>query len=104
MIVGVSLLNEDLESVSSVTYNGTGLTFIGQISQGNDSRVELWSYLNPPATTANVVVTFNEQVQRGAILGVTTFTGIDQGSPFGAFQSNSGDSNNRERDHCLCHW
>ncbi len=92
MIVGVSLLNEDLESVNSVTYNGTGLNFVGQLSQGNDSRVELWSYLNPPSTTANVVVTFDEQVQRGAILGVITFTGVHQASPYGSFQSNSGDS------------
>lgn len=41
MLVGVSLLNEDLETVSSVTYNGTGLNFVGQVSQGNDSRVEI---------------------------------------------------------------
>ncbi|MCP4387785.1 MAG: LamG domain-containing protein, partial [Gammaproteobacteria bacterium] len=92
MLVGVSLLNEDLETVTSVTYNGTGLTFVGQVSQGNDSRVEIWAYVNPPVTTANVVVTFNEQVQLGAIVGIVTFTGVDQATPYGAFQSNSGDS------------
>lgn len=92
MLVGVSLLNEDLETVSSVTYNGTGLNFVGQVSQGNDSRVEIWAYLNPPVTTANVVVTFNEQVQLGAIVGIVTFTGVNQTSPYGAFQSNTGDS------------
>jgi MSHA biogenesis protein MshQ len=93
MMVGVSMLNQDLETVSTVTYNGVGLVFVGQISQSNDSRVELWSYLNPPAVSANVIVTFNEQVQLGAGIGVVTFTGVDQLSPYGAFQSNSGDSN-----------
>ncbi len=93
MLVGVSLLNEDLETVTSVTYNGTGLTFVGQVSQGNDSRVEIWALVNPPVTTANVVVTFNEQVQRGAVVGIITFTGVDQTTPYGVFQSNSGDSN-----------
>ncbi len=92
MIVGVSLLNQDLETVNSVTYGGIALNFIGQVTEQNDSRVELWSYLNPPSGSANVVVTFNEQVQRGAILGVATFSGVNQTSPFGAFQSNLGES------------
>ncbi len=92
MLVGVSLLNNDLETVTSVTYNGAPLTFVGQRSQSNDSRVEIWSLLNPPSITANVVVTFNEQVQFGAVVGVITFDSVDQVSPYGAFQSNSGDS------------
>ena len=92
MIVGVSLRNDDNEFVTSVTYNGTGLSFIGQVSNGDDARVELWSYVNPPATTANVVVTFNEDVRRNAGLGVITFTGVDQINPFGGFQSNTGRS------------
>ena len=66
MIVGVSLNNDDFETVTSVTYNGLALTFVGQVSQNDDARVELWSMLAPPTVTANVVVTFNEQVQRGA--------------------------------------
>ncbi len=92
MIVGVSLLNNDLETVNSVTYNGIGLTFVGEATQSNDSRVEIWSLLNPPPTTANVVVTFNEQVQLGAGVGVITFTGVNQVSPYGLFQSNTGES------------
>ena len=92
MIVGVSLNNDDFETVTSVTYDGTGLTFVGQIAISDDSRVELWSYLSPPVTTANVVVTFSNPVQRGAGAGVITFTGIDQVAPYGVFQSNTGTS------------
>ncbi len=92
MIVGVSLRNDDNEFVTSITYNGTGLIFVGQISNGDDARVELWSYINPPVTTANVVVTFNEDVRRNAGVGVITFTGVDQVSPYGPFQSNTGRS------------
>ncbi len=92
MIVGVTFNNDDFETVTSVTYSGINLNFIGQISQSDDARVELWSLLAPPTVTANVVVTFDEQVQQGAGVGVITFNGIDQFSPFGPFQSNTGTS------------
>ena len=85
MIVGVSFRNDDNEFVTSVTYNSTALGFIGQVSNGGDARVELWSYVNPPAITANVVVIFNEDVRRNAGVGVITFTGVNQASPFGFF-------------------
>ncbi len=94
MIVGVSLRNDDFEFVSGVTYGGTPLNFVGQVSRGDDARVELWSYVDPPATTANVVVTFNQDVRRNAGFGVITFTGVDQTDPFGTFQSNDGRSRN----------
>jgi MSHA biogenesis protein MshQ len=92
MLVGVSLWNEDNETVSSVTYGGTGLTRIGSVSNGNDSRVEIWKLLNPAAGTANVAITFSSRVQKGAGAGVMTFTGVDQISPHDTFQSRTGDS------------
>lgn len=92
MLVGVSLWNEDNETVSSVTYGGTGLTRIGSVSNGDDSRVEIWKLLNPAAGTANVAITFSSRVQKGAGAGVMTFTGVDQISPHDTFQSRTGDS------------
>jgi hypothetical protein len=92
MIVGVSMLNDDFETVVSVTYNGVNLNFVGSVARDDDSRVELWSYLNPPITTADVTVTFDDQVQDGAGIGIITFTGVDQTNPFGAFQSQTDES------------
>ncbi len=93
MIVGVSFWNRNNDTVTGVTYNGTGLTFIGQARQGNNSRVELWALVNPTATTANVIVNFSQVIQDGAGAGVITFTGVNQTNPYGLFQSNSGNSN-----------
>ncbi|MBT8435425.1 MAG: choice-of-anchor J domain-containing protein, partial [Gammaproteobacteria bacterium] len=92
MIVGVSFWNRNNDTVTGVTYNGTALDFVGQARQGNNSRVELWALVDPPATTANVVVNFSQVIQDGAGAGVITFTGVNQANPYGLFQSNSGNS------------
>ncbi|MFT5659085.1 MAG: hypothetical protein ACI9KN_002367 [Gammaproteobacteria bacterium] len=100
MIVGVSILNdaEPDDIAESVTYNDTALNFIGTIERQNNSRVELWSYLNPPAISANVVVIFDQQIELGAGVGIITFTGVDQSSPYGVFQSQTGDSSTASID------
>ena len=92
MLVGVSLWNEDLESVSSVTYGGVSLTRIGSVQNSNDSRVEIWKLLNPSSGSANVVVSFSSWVQKGAGAGAMTFTGVDQINPHDTFRSNTGES------------
>ena len=93
MIVGVSFWNRNNDTVTGVSYDGNALTFVGQARQGNNSRVELWALVNPPATTANVVVNFSQVIQDGAGAGVITFTGVNQSDPYGLFQSSSGNSN-----------
>ncbi|WP_415889899.1 DUF6701 domain-containing protein [Neptuniibacter sp. SY11_33] len=92
MLVGVSLWNEDFESVTSVTYGGVALTRVGSTATGDDSRVEIWRLTNPNAGSANVVVTFNETVQKNGGAGVMTFTGVDQINPVSSYQGNTGDS------------
>ncbi|MGK0440341.1 MAG: hypothetical protein ACJA0N_000127 [Pseudohongiellaceae bacterium] len=92
MIVGVSMLNEDLETVTLVTYNGAALSLVGSVARSTESRVEIWSYINPPVTTANVVVNFNEEVEEGAGAAVITFNGVDQSDALGSFQFQDGSS------------
>jgi hypothetical protein len=92
MLVGISMWNDDYETVTSVTYSGQNLVYVGARAQDDDSRVEIWKLVNPPVTTSDVRITFNESVQRGAGAGVMTFTGVDQASPHDVFQSNTGDS------------
>ena len=97
MLVGVSINNENLETVSSITYDGASLTRVGfvnhQGSGGDDSRVEIWKLVPPPAGTADVVITFSADLRFAAVAGVVTFTGVDQVNPLGTFAATYGDTN-----------
>jgi parallel beta-helix repeat protein len=97
MLVGVSINNDNLETVSSITYNGVALSLVGfvdhQGSGGDDSRVEIWKLVDPPVGTFNLVITFSADLKRYAVAGVTTFTGVDQTDPLKAFAASYGDSN-----------
>jgi CSLREA domain-containing protein len=87
MLVGVSINNEDFETVSSVTYNGVALTHVGSATEADDAVVEIWRLVNPPTGTHNVVITFSAVLTREAVAGVMTFTGVDQTTPLGTFAS-----------------
>jgi hypothetical protein len=42
MLVGVSMDNNQMETVASVSYNGIALTLVGAEVNDNDARVEIW--------------------------------------------------------------
>jgi MSHA biogenesis protein MshQ len=90
MLVGVSINNDRNETVTSVTYNGVNLTLVGTAEEADNARVEIWQLLAPPTGTYNVVITFDQSLQRQAIGGVMTFTGVDQFVPVGAFAGANG--------------
>ena len=92
MLVGVSINNDFFETVTSVTYDGVSLTLVGTRQNDDDSRVEIWRLIAPPAGTANVVVNFSAGLDESAVIGVITFTGVDQTTPLGTFVSNIGNS------------
>ena len=93
MLVGVSINNDGYESVSSVTWKGTeNLTRVGYLANSDDARVEIWRLIAPSTGTGNVVVTFSADLSREAVVGVVTFTGVDQDTPLGTFASASGNS------------
>ncbi|MDB5335317.1 MAG: hypothetical protein JWN70_936 [Planctomycetaceae bacterium] len=78
---------------SSVTYNGVALTRIGVGSQvGTHSRMEFWELLSPTPGTHNVVVNLTGSSYHGAVIGVMTFTGVDQSNPVQHFATTNGDS------------
>jgi hypothetical protein len=87
MLVGVSINNDNLETVSAVTYAGQALEFVGQETQTDDARVELWKLVAPAIGSHDVVVTFNTDLLRQAVVGVVTLSGVDQADPFGTFTS-----------------
>lgn len=79
-------------TVSSVTYGGTGLTFVGARNSATtnpDVRVEIWRLVNPSAGPGSVVVALAGSTAHSLAAGVTTFTGVDQTTPLGTFASNA---------------
>jgi hypothetical protein len=93
MLVGVSINNDNYETVTSVTYNGIPLTFLGSAARSDDARVEIWRLLNPPAGAHTVQIAFSANLKRYAVAGVLTFTGVDQSDPLRGFSGNFGSSN-----------
>ncbi|MHC4676590.1 MAG: glycoside hydrolase family 78 protein, partial [Planctomycetota bacterium] len=99
MLVGVSINNDNLEEVLSVTWKGTeNLTLDGRfVANADDARVEIWSLVAPSTGTGDVVITFTVDginpvaLLQEAVAGVVTFTGVDQGTPLGTFASAQAD-------------
>jgi uncharacterized repeat protein (TIGR01451 family) len=79
-------------TVSAATFAGTPMTQVGTAFSGDGARVYLFALKDNPATsyvmptTGSVAITSSagSRVQAGA----TTFTGVDQTTPYGAFVSN----------------
>ena len=97
MIVGVSIDNNQDETVTSVTYNSIALTFVGSETQSNDAHVEIWQLSEAgglPTGTHDVDITFSANLQHPAVAGVITFTGVDQTTPLGAFFGDNNVSSN----------
>ena len=87
LIIDVSIRTNAGVTVSSVTYGGVALTYIGSATSSKD-HAEMW-YLKVPVTgTANVVVTLtgSENVAAGA----TNFFGVDQTTSYGSLTTGNG--------------
>ncbi|MDX1404915.1 MAG: DUF6701 domain-containing protein, partial [Woeseiaceae bacterium] len=95
MLVGVSVNNDGNETVSSVTYNGINLTQVGTVTESDDAIAEIWRLTENdglPTGTYDVVVTYSAILQRESVVGVQTFTNVDQTTPLGTFASDIGDN------------
>ena len=89
LLVGISRAKGE-DGVERVSYRGLALSRLGRQSAPKDENaVELWYLLAPPVGTGNVVVSLEED--RDVVGGAMSFTGVDQGAPFGTFRSASGD-------------
>jgi len=93
MMVAVNYEDDDVAglTVNSVTYNGLALTRAGIRLSAQEACSELWYLLNPPSGTFNVVVNASSVQAADAMhVGVTTFTGVNQSTPFGTVVTNTG--------------
>lgn len=80
MVVAVGI-EDETNTVSSITFNGSALTFHSRHACSPVSTLEWWYMVNPTVTTANVVVTVTGSEQFSG--GVMVFTGAKQTSPLG---------------------
>ena len=96
LLVGVSINNDNLETVSSISYGGAPLTLVGSVnhqgSGGDDSRVEIWKLIAPPIGSFEVRTTFSADLMHYAVVGAITFSGVDQANPLGTFASSYADT------------
>jgi VCBS repeat-containing protein len=95
LLVGISFGQDNGETVTSVTHNGTNLTKLGSIDNSDNAsaRVEIWSLVAPTTGTHNVVVNLSGVSHIGAVIGAISFTGVEQSAPLGAFAGAQGNSN-----------
>lgn len=88
------------KTVTSLTFNGVALTrltfFNNPDSPGRESRAEYWYLVNPPATTASVVVTLSASTAVAA--GCVSFTEVSQSTPHGTAATGKGDAESTSLD------
>lgn len=85
LVVGVAADNTT-NAVQSVSYGGAALTRLGsQVNSTGGQRVELWYRVGPAAGTATVTVRMAQT--NDVVAGATTYTGVNQQSPFGTFRA-----------------
>ncbi len=70
------------QSISSVTYNGVGMTQEAVYDNTGIGHHELWSLTAPSTGTHNIIVTRSSVVGTFAAQGMS-YTGVDQGTPLG---------------------
>ncbi len=95
MLVAVSMTKETggVPSVLATSnYNGSTLTLVGsQATSDNKGRLEIWRLLAPASGSNNLTINLSSAPD-AAVVGVMTFTGVDQTTPLGAFSSATVDS------------
>lgn len=89
LMVGVSA-QQPYASVTTVTYGGKQLTRLDRTESTDQSRVEIWYLMSPSVGNADVAV-HNSGSENG-IVGVMTFSGVNQSSPFGQTNNAQGSS------------
>jgi len=91
LVLVVKIGTEDDVTHDSVTFDGNGLT--KQVEQvGTNRRTSIWTLVNPPVTTANIV--FTPGANADIALIATSWQDVHQTTPVSNSASNSGNSTN----------
>lgn len=93
MLVGISYSVSANPTIQYVTYGGTLLTQVGTVQADAARAVAIYRLLSPETGFANVVVNFDVPTN-GAVVGVTTYSGVNQITPLNTFSSAFGNNSN----------
>ncbi|HVS25963.1 MAG TPA: DUF6701 domain-containing protein [Burkholderiales bacterium] len=85
VIVGVSYISPS--ATATATYGGTSMTLVGSQFTAADSRMAMFSLVNPPTGAQTVTVTLTAAPTQGFVGGSVSFTGANQTTPTGTFVS-----------------
>jgi uncharacterized repeat protein (TIGR01451 family) len=90
MLVGVSYREG---GTLTATYGGDPLDLVGSETSSNNAKTYIFSMLEPPSGTANVVITnTGGDFDQGGVVGVMTFAGVDLVTPLNTYASSVGNS------------
>ncbi|QTN31576.1 DUF11 domain-containing protein [Akkermansiaceae bacterium] len=96
MLVGLSYEDDDNDGfkVPSVSYAGLPLTRLIQRASAVEAGSEIWYLINPPsgAGTVTVATAGAGATDDEIVVGVSTFSGVNQANPFGTAVSAIGSS------------
>lgn len=85
-ILLVFIASDPHANVSSVVWDGVGLTQISELSTGSNSTIEVWRLFNPSVTTGNIVI--NGPVNDDLLAIAVNYIEVDvAGTPIGAVQT-----------------
>ncbi len=92
MMVAISTQQQD---ITSVQYEGVDLEPVPNGAIINSTRARIYFYylvnpVNPVTPPGNVTVTLDASTNRGIIMGVITFSGVDQNNPLNTFSGTTG--------------
>jgi hypothetical protein len=90
LLVGISHINLlGTPSISSVTYGDSSLTLVSSGGGSGYPRVAIYGLINPAPGPLDVNVDFSG-IHSGAVVAASTFTCVDQTTPWGTASSNTG--------------
>jgi hypothetical protein len=93
MLVGISVSEASNPPSISATYGGQNLSFAGStFLDDSGSGVYIYYLINPPSGTHTVHIDYSSSPDWGSVVGVMTFSGVDQNTPLGSFAGATGDS------------
>jgi uncharacterized repeat protein (TIGR01451 family) len=90
----MNISNAPGSNITNITFNGVSLTKWGAANNStNTRRAELWYLVNPPSGTFNGTLVQDNTgagTNVGAVVGIISFTGVDQTVPLGTYTSAGG--------------
>ncbi|MFZ1756834.1 MAG: hypothetical protein WBO46_22360, partial [Caldilineaceae bacterium] len=92
MLVGISIEQDEGgdADVTAVSYGGQALTFVGEAPVSGEAHAQIWRLVNPASGTASVVASVSGAGSSDAfVVGVSTFTGVNQSAPLGTFATSN---------------